>query len=318
MGKCVIRAQKSGLVVYGGGGDRRFYYGEEQIREGATVRERQPIITIPDITQMAVRVKIHEAQIKKIQKTMPARIQIDAFADKHLTGEVSKVAVLPDSQDRWMNPDMKVYLTTIEIDGAHDWLKPGMSAKVEILVDQLEAVVYVPIQAVIPSGGKHVCYVVDRGDPEVREVEIGQFNDEFIEIKKGLKEGERVMLRAPEGTEPEGETNGNNSETPPPDEPILKRDRKDQKPSGTKPPKESPRNPAPPVGKPPAKLTSGTIPTALRSEPWRVAQSCTLPYRRFAIGKASINSLDLAEAPQNEILRNGRLKICATGASRQT
>ncbi|MBI2947121.1 MAG: HlyD family efflux transporter periplasmic adaptor subunit, partial [Verrucomicrobia bacterium] len=238
LSRCVIRAQKSGLVVYGGGGDRRFYYGEEQIREGATVRERQPIITIPDMTQMAVRVKIHEAQIKKIQKGMAARIQIDAFADLRLSGEVSKVAVLPDSQDRWMNPDMKVYLTTIEIDGAHEWLKPGMSAKVEILVDQLDDAVYVPIQAVVPSAGKHLCYVVNGSEPEVREIEIGQFNDEFIEIKKGLKEGERVLLRAPEGAEPENEANGNASETPPADQPIQKRNNKDSKLPGAKPPKE--------------------------------------------------------------------------------
>ena len=46
LAKCTIRAQKSGLVVYGGSGDN--YYGnQDPIREGATVRERQSIITIP-------------------------------------------------------------------------------------------------------------------------------------------------------------------------------------------------------------------------------------------------------------------------------
>lgn len=250
LSKCVIRALKPGLVVYGGGGDRRFY-GEEQIREGATVRERQPIITIPDMTQMAVRVKIHEAQIKKIQKGMKARIQIDAFPDKQLTGEVTKVAVLPDSQDRWMNPDMKVYLTTIDINGVQEWLKPGMSAKVEILVDQLDDVVFVPIQAVTPSGGKHLCYAANHGDPEAREVEIGQFNDEFIEIKKGLKEGERVLLRAPDAVENESEPNVGNSEKPTAPQPPAQRGERDQKP-GAKPQKDSPKKPAAPAGKPPA------------------------------------------------------------------
>jgi len=59
--------------------------------------------------------------------------------------------VLPDSQNRWLNPDLKVYLTTITIDGTHDWVKPGMSAKVEILVDRLADVVYVPVPGRVPG-----------------------------------------------------------------------------------------------------------------------------------------------------------------------
>lgn len=200
--KCVIRAQKSGLVVYGGGRDEEFYYGgEERIREGATVRERQAIITIPDMTRMSVKVKIHETYIKKVQKGQKARITVDAFPDKVLTGEVTKVGVLPDSQNRWMNPDLKVYAVTIAIDGTQDWVKPGMSAKVEILVNKLQDVVHVPVQAVSLNEGKQVCYVSGGLKPERREVEIGEFTDEFIEIKKGLKEGEKVLLRPPDGTE---------------------------------------------------------------------------------------------------------------------
>jgi multidrug resistance efflux pump len=201
--KCTIAAKRPGLVVYGGGGDEDYYGGEERIREGASVRERQSIITIPDMTKMSVRVKIHESYIKKVKKGQRARITVDAFPDTVLPGEVSKVGVLPDSQNRWMNPDMKVYLTTITINGTNDWLKPGMSAKVEILANCLSNVVYVPVQAVSPSEGKQVCYVANGSKPECRTVEIGEFNDEFIEIKSGLKEGERVLLRTMESQAPE-------------------------------------------------------------------------------------------------------------------
>ena len=201
--KCILKAQKTGLVVYGGGGEEMFYYGnQEPIREGATVRERQAIITIPDMTRMSVKVRIHESYIKKIKKGEKVRITVDAFPDTVLDGEVSKVGVLPDSQNRWMNPDLKVYLTTITISGTYDWIKPGMSAKVEILVDHLNNVVYAPIQAVVPSEGKQICYVVRGLKPEKRDVEIGQFNDDFIEIKNGVKEGEKVLLRPPDSGEP--------------------------------------------------------------------------------------------------------------------
>src|SRR2546427_5014549 len=132
------------------------------------------------MTRMAVKVRIHESYIKKIKPGQQVRITADAFPDKLLEGEVSKVGLLPDSQNRWMNPDLKGYLTTITINGTYDWLKPGMSAKVEIRVKELPDLVYVPIQAVAPIAGKQFCYLASRGQPEQREVEIGEFNDEFI------------------------------------------------------------------------------------------------------------------------------------------
>lgn len=195
--KCVIRAQRPGLVVYGSGRDDFVFRGEEAIREGATVRERQTIITIPDMTRMAVNVRIHETYIQKIHKGQKARITVDAFPDRILSGEVTRVAVLPDSQNRWFNPEMKVYNTTVTIQGTHEWLKPGMSAKVEILVDRLEDVLYVPVQAVVPSEKGHVCYVLRGRRAEPVPVQIGQFNDEFIEIRQGLREGQQVLLHPP-------------------------------------------------------------------------------------------------------------------------
>ncbi|MFN7140722.1 MAG: efflux RND transporter periplasmic adaptor subunit, partial [Limisphaerales bacterium] len=211
--KCIIKAQRPGLVVYGGSNDG--FASNEQIREGATVRERQPIITIPDMKQMSVRVKVHESYIQKVRRGLPAKIQVDAFPDRKLSGEVTRVALLPDSQNRWTNPDMKVYQTVISIHGTHDWLKPGMSAKVEIVVNQLEDAIYVPLQAVTEIGGKQFCYVANTRI-EMREVEVGDFNDEFIVIKSGLKEGEEVLLRAPDRAPNSGsKTDKKNSVTGP-------------------------------------------------------------------------------------------------------
>jgi HlyD family secretion protein len=195
---CIIKATKPGLVVYGGGRDDGNYYGgEERIREGATVRERQAIITIPNLTRMEVTVKIHESYIKKVKKGQKAKVTIDAFPDQILEAEVTKVAVLPDSQNRWMNPDLKVYMTDLSIGGTHDWVKPGMSAKVEIFVDRLDDVVQIPVQAVVPDGGQQVCYVNTGFKTEKRVIQTGQFNDEFIEVVAGLKEGEKILLRPP-------------------------------------------------------------------------------------------------------------------------
>jgi HlyD family secretion protein len=201
--KCVMRATKPGLVTYGGQRDG-FYYGEERIRVGATVRERQPIITIPDLTKMAVEVKVHEAQVKRVKKAMKTRVRVDAFPERQLNGEVVKVGVLPDAENRWMNPDLKVYSTKVHIEGAHDWLKPGMTAKVEIQVDRLENVVFVPIQAVAPGEKEQACNVLRGGKIERRVVQVGDYNDEFIQIKEGLQPGEVVLLRRPDEPENRG------------------------------------------------------------------------------------------------------------------
>jgi HlyD family secretion protein len=229
--KCLLKATKPGLVVYGSGRDE-MWGGEERVREGASVRERQTIVTIPDMSKLSVRVKIHESYIKQIKKGQKARITVDAFPDKTLQGEVSKVALLPDSQNRWLNPDLKVYLTTISIQTTNDWLKPGMSAKVEILVNHLTNAVYVPIQAVRAIDGKEICFVLNGSRPERREVQVGEFNEEFIEIQKGLKAGERVLLRPLERARPQ------------------RPDEQPAKPAGTKPPATPGAEPA---GGPPAR-----------------------------------------------------------------
>lgn len=194
---CVMRAERPGLVVYGGN-DR--YWRDEPIKEGTQIRERQTIITIPDTTTMAVKVNIHESDIKKVEVGQKARIRVDAFPDRRLEGEVKKVAVLPDSENRWMNPDLKVYETTIAINSVHEWLKPGMSAEAEILIKRLDNAIYIPLQSVVPKKGKLICFVVENGNPVPREIETSDITVEYIVVTEGLDAGEQVLIRPPEGS----------------------------------------------------------------------------------------------------------------------
>jgi hypothetical protein len=130
---------------------------------------------------------------------------MDAFPDKTFHGEVTKVAPLPDQQRNWLSPDLKVYATEVQIEGTYDFLKPGMSAKVEILVEKLNDVLIVPVQVVANRGGKKVCYVL-ASKPQEREVKTGSFNDTFVQILDGLEPGEKVLLSPPKITESEDQT----------------------------------------------------------------------------------------------------------------
>ena len=207
---CTIRAPAVGQVVYWSSTER---WVRIKIEQGAQVPEGYKIITIPDASQMKVEVKIHETWIDKIEPNLPAEITVEAFPGKTFTGKVLKKAPLADAED-WLNPDLKVYSTDIGIDGTHDELKTGMTGKVTVIINKLQNVLYVPIQSVVSVGDKKVCYVA--GSPaQKREVETGLFNDNFVEIKSGLAEGEEVLLNPPKWTEPEAgqEQTGTESKT---------------------------------------------------------------------------------------------------------
>ena len=72
-----------------------------------------------------------------------------------------------------------------------------MTAKVEVIIEELKDVLNVPIQSVVTREGLKVCYVAGDTGTEMREVDTGLFNDDFVEIKSGIKEGEKVLLSPP-------------------------------------------------------------------------------------------------------------------------
>jgi len=192
---CLIKATTPGLVVYGTSDNP--WQRQPPLEEGSTVREKQVMLTLPDTSAMAVEVKIYEAVIDKVKLGQKAKITLDAYPDLQFDGHVVKVAMLPDAQHRWMNPDLKVYNTDVAIDGEHKLLKPGLSAKVEIIIDELYNVVAVPVQSVVPKGDDRVAYVWANGQRETRVVQTGQASDKFIEICSGINPGDRVLLNPP-------------------------------------------------------------------------------------------------------------------------
>lgn len=199
---CVIKAIQPGLVAYGDLNASSSYNYSNSIEEGSSVRFRQTILTIPDMSQMGVKVNVHESQVKKVHIGQRALVRVDAEPGKLLEGKVAELAILPDSSSSRYTPNLKVYPATIHIDGFHPWLKPGMNAKVEIVVNLLADVLYIPVQSIEVDGDDHhFCYVSKGGSLERRPVVTGQFNEEFIEVRDGLQPGEDVALSLPKKAE---------------------------------------------------------------------------------------------------------------------
>jgi RND family efflux transporter MFP subunit len=190
--KCKIYAPHEGMAVYAMEEDRRS--SSSAIAEGAFVRERQRILTLPNLSKMQVKTSIHESILDQVRAGLPVTIKIDAFADRAYHGTVQSVAVLPKQAD-WMSSDIKVYETIVTIDEEVDQLKPGMTAVVEIHIDRLPDVLSVPVQAVVQVGKENWCYVgKGSNNAERRTIKLGKTNDKFVQVVDGLAELDRVVL----------------------------------------------------------------------------------------------------------------------------
>jgi HlyD family secretion protein len=146
---------------------------------------------------MIVEIRVHESHVLQIRPGLEAYVTIDSIPDRRFKSKVTKVAVLPNSQDRWMNPNLKVYSTDVLIEDELPDLKPGASARAEIIVTNLVNALTIPLQAVTTVKGKQVCFVQQGTELVAVSVSVGNFNDQFIEIRSGLKEGDHVALTPP-------------------------------------------------------------------------------------------------------------------------
>ena len=165
------------------------------------VRRGQKIFTIPNSNVMSVELRVHESSVNKVLPDQDVTITVEAYPDQEFHGKVVKVAPLPDPQHGWLDPGVKLYTTHVIIEGSHDILKPGMSAKVEILVEQLSDVIIVPVHVVANRTGRKLCYVATDSGTRECEVQTGAFNDTFVEIVSGLQVGEKVLLSPPRPVE---------------------------------------------------------------------------------------------------------------------
>ncbi|MHC4271601.1 MAG: efflux RND transporter periplasmic adaptor subunit [Planctomycetota bacterium] len=193
---CIIKAKSPGLVVYGGSDDDddwRRRRGSGIIAEGELVYEHQKIITMPDTADMIAEIYIHESSVATVRPGQRARITVDSFSDKTFYGKVLTVALMPNRQ-RWFNRDLKVYTAEVSIEGIYDYLKPGMSTEVEILVEEFEDVKIVPVQTVANQAGKKISYRLTSRGIERIEVETGLFNNDYVHIIDGLEVGDKVLL----------------------------------------------------------------------------------------------------------------------------
>ncbi len=195
--KTKIYAPTDGVVVYASSGGRRHPMMSEPLDEGQMVRERQELIYLPTTSAFMASVSVHESQLPKLRVGLPVHIAVQAMKGQSFWGRVASIAPMPDAQNMWLNPDLKVYRTEIHLQGDNEGLRTGMGCECRIIVEEYEDVVYVPVQAVVRVGGEPTVFLAKDGKTVARKVELGLDNNRMAHILSGLEEGDEVLLTPP-------------------------------------------------------------------------------------------------------------------------
>lgn len=189
--KCVIKSPTDGVVVHNNSFSSRG--GAEFVVEaGASARERQCIIKLPDPNRMQVKAKINESSITLIREGMPVKISISA-AQNELTGRVRRVNKYAEPGS-WFSSSVKEYATFIDILDPPETIRTGMTAEVRIFVEQLEDALQIPVQGIYEFRGHHFCLKRAGEGWETVEIRIGATNDKMVTIEEGLEENDQIAL----------------------------------------------------------------------------------------------------------------------------
>ncbi len=199
---CVVVAPSPGLVVYYSSlesGNRRNDGQPPQV--GTELYPNEPVMILPDTTQMIATVKVSEALSGLIKPGQRATVTSDAMPHQPIMGEVLSIGVLAESGG-WRDPNRRDYTVRVLLEnGADLGLKPAMRCRANIYVDRVEDSLHVPVQAVFRNGPLAYVYVPQDGGYAQRKVAIGRASELYIEIKDGVNEGDLVLLYEPANKE---------------------------------------------------------------------------------------------------------------------
>jgi HlyD family secretion protein len=148
---------------------------------------------IDDLTPLIVDVQISEVDINRISIGQAVNMTFDAIQGKQYAGNVSGVGKVGTAVSGSVN-----FTVTIELTNPDEAVRPGMTAAVNIVVNQLNNALLVPNRAVRLKDGQRVVYVLVGGTPTVTPIVLGASSESFSEVASGnVKEGDQVVLNPP-------------------------------------------------------------------------------------------------------------------------
>jgi HlyD family secretion protein/macrolide-specific efflux system membrane fusion protein len=186
-----IVAPMDGTVI-----QRGIEVGEVVVPGVQATFEGKPLLTVADLSVLRVQVDLNQIDVAKVRLGGPASVTFDALPGKTYAAEITRVA---PASSRLPGKDLEVFAIEAELLDADVAIKPGMTADVRIRLEERQAVLTVPIEAVLKSEGRaRVIRVLGdgRGEPPTEQVEVtlGARNDREQELLSGVNEGDRVLI----------------------------------------------------------------------------------------------------------------------------
>jgi HlyD family secretion protein len=167
---------------------------EVYIMPGDLVSAGTTAFRLDDLSHLLVDVPISEIDISQVEIGQEALITFDAIPDREYQGIVTEVA-----QVGTVNQGVVDFNVTVELTDADEDVKPGMTAAVNIIINQLLDVLLVPNRAVRLDNGEKVVYILKNGVPEPVKITLGATSDTNSQVLEGdLAVGDEIILNPPE------------------------------------------------------------------------------------------------------------------------
>ncbi|MCK4760994.1 MAG: efflux RND transporter periplasmic adaptor subunit [Candidatus Aminicenantes bacterium] len=157
---------------------------------GAMIDSATEIMTVMDLTDLWIDAGIYEKDLSKVRLGQEVEISVPAYPDKKFFGKIHYIGAVVNSDTRTITVRTKVNNRDLK-------LKPGMFAGIDILTGSRQDALIVPKQAVLDDGSRKIIFVLDVDEEDhfiCRVVEVGAVYNGDIEIVKGLKSGEIVVI----------------------------------------------------------------------------------------------------------------------------
>jgi len=170
----------------------------DQIAAGATA------FRVDNLSSLLVDVEVSEVDINNVSAGQPVTLSFDAILGKDYHGQVVEVAQTGTSVQGVVN-----FKVTVELTDADTDVKPGMTAAVNIVVNEMQDILLVPNRAVRLIDGERVVYLLVDGQPVKTGIRLGPSSDTVSVVAGGdIKEGDTVVLNPPVEFGPSGGPGG--------------------------------------------------------------------------------------------------------------
>ena len=193
---CTVRAPQAGTLLT---------FGAEPgmaIGEDGADTSSGSIARIADLSQLKVSVEVNEIDISSIEVGQRAIATFSAFPDLELEAKVTDIASMASgAEDGDYGGGVVSFNVDLVINKPDSRLKPGMTTSVEILTQDVPNALVIPVSALTEDedGKTAVEVVVDEEtmETELRRVKVGPQSASDAVIKKGLEEGDLVVVSGP-------------------------------------------------------------------------------------------------------------------------